>query len=111
MSRILIGVIVVLLLIIPWSERYSALDSFPHGHDVELSVLAFLALLGLALLFVRFGKAKLVSLLTFRSLLLSCLRFAVSLVSGCSHVRLLTDPHHPPLPGSSLDRFNLPLQI
>lgn len=111
MSRILIGVIGLLLLVIPWSERYSALDSFPNGHDVELSVLAFFVMLGLILLFVRFGKGRLVSLLAFRNVLLSSIRLAVALLAYRSRARLLTDPHHPPLPSSALDWFNLPLQI
>lgn len=111
MSRLLVGAIALLLLVIPWSERYSALDSFPHGHDVELSVLAFFVMLGLVLLFVRSGRNRVRSILTVKHWLLSVIPPAISLIPERRHVRPLTDPHHPPLAGSTLDRCNLPLQI
>ncbi|HKO11884.1 MAG TPA: hypothetical protein VJV22_07950 [Acidobacteriaceae bacterium] len=102
MSRILLGMIALLLIIIPWSERYSALDSFPHGHDTELSLLTFFAIFGLILLFVRAAKKQLRKLLAVRYLLLSIIPLAVSLTPNCPR---------PPLPGSSLEMYNLPLQI
>ena len=48
-SRLVVGIITLLLLVIPWSERYSNLDSFPHDHDTELGILAIFAAFGLIL--------------------------------------------------------------
>jgi peptidoglycan/LPS O-acetylase OafA/YrhL len=111
LSRILIVLITLLLAIIPVSERYSALDSFPHGQDTELNLLAFFMILGLILLFVRSSKKRLRSLLAFGYLLLSMIRLALSLIPDSRHGLVLTDAHHPPIPGSSLDVYNLPLRI
>lgn len=111
MSRILIGVIGVLLLIIPWSERYSALDSFPRGHDTELSVLAFFVMLGLILLFVRSARKRLQSMLAVSHWLRSIISPAVSLLPNCRHIRPLTDPHRPPPLCSSLELCKTPLRI
>jgi peptidoglycan/LPS O-acetylase OafA/YrhL len=111
LSRILIVLITLLLAIIPVSERYSSLDSFPHGQDTELNLLAFFMILGLILLFVRSSKKRLRSLLAFGYLLLSMIRLALSLIPDSRHGLVLTDAHHPPIPGSSLDVYNLPLRI
>lgn len=111
MSRILIGVIALLLLVIPWSERYSSLDSFPRGRDTELSILAFFVMLGLVLLFIRSARKRLQCILAMSHWLLSIMPPAVFLIPGRRHVRPLTDPHHPPLPGSSLELCKTPLRI
>lgn len=109
--RFLIFAISLTLAFIPWSEHYSRLDNFPRGQDSEFSLLASFVILGIILLLLRSGKRRLRSLLVVRYLLLSIMLPAVYLISGSSHVRLLTDPHHPPRSASSLDRFNIPLQI
>ena len=116
MGRILIGMMTLLLIIIPWSECYSTLDSFPHGHDTELSLLTFFAMLGLVLLFVRSAKIQLKRLLALRYSLLSMTALALSPTSSCGHGVALTGPLYPtplypPLPGLSLEICNLPLQI
>ena len=53
MSRVVIALMSLLLLMMPFSEQYRMLDNFPHGQDTELSLLAFLMILGLSLLFAR----------------------------------------------------------
>lgn len=107
-SRILVALITLLLAIIPWSERYSNLDTFPHSQDTELNLLAFLLILGLVLLIVRSGKKR---LQTFIRVLLVWVRFAMSLMRESLRGWVLTDAHPPPIPASSLDRYNFPLQI
>ena len=111
MSRILIVLMTLLLAVIPWSERYSTLDNFPHGQDTELNLLAFFALLGLILLFVRARKKGLTVLFAIRDFLLSIVRFALSLVPDSLHAVISAIPHSPPLPSPSLGIYNLPLQI
>lgn len=111
MSRILVVLITLLLVIIPWSEHYSMLDSFPHGQDTEFNLLAAFLILGLILLFVRSSKKRIRRYLTFRPLLLSMIPPAKYLLSGFRHGLVLTDADHPPHPGSCLDMCNLPLQI
>lgn len=110
-SRILVVLITLLLAVIPWSERYSILDSFPHSQDTEFNLLACFVILGLILLIARSGRKRLRTLLAFRHVLLSIVRPAVSLVPRSGHGLLLTNADDPPLPRSSLDLYNLPLQI
>ena len=110
MSRILLGAIALLLVIIPWTERYSTLDNFPHGHDTELSLLGFFVLLGLLLLFVRSARKQIRSLLALRYALLSMLP-AGPTTADRQHGAGLTDTHHPPLAASTLDLYTPPLQI
>ena len=112
MGRILIGVMTLLLVIIPWSECYSTLDSFPHGQDTEFGILAFFAILGFILLFVRATRDQLRNLLAaFRDLLLSIIPLAMSLLPDYRHGRALTNLPPPPPPDSPLEIYNLPLQI
>lgn len=107
-SRILVVLITVLLAIIPWSERYSNLDTFPHSQDTELNLLAFLLILGLVLLIVRSGKKR---LRAFIRVLLARVRTAMSPTRESRRGLVFWDAHPPPLTASSLDRYNLPLQI
>lgn len=111
LSRILIGLIALLLLIIPWSERCNTLDSFPHSHDTELSLLAVFAFFGLVLLFVRAAKRRLRNLLAVRYMLFLLIPLAVSLTSHRCHGLALSEPGPPALSASSLELYNLPLQI
>ncbi|HEV2280519.1 MAG TPA: hypothetical protein VGS02_20225 [Acidobacteriaceae bacterium] len=108
-SRILVVLITVLLAVIPWSERYSLLDSFPHGQDTELNLLAFLVILGLILLILRAGRKQLRTFFAFKRVLLTIIRPATSPIRGSHHGIVLTDADRPPHPGSSL--YNLPLLI
>lgn len=110
-SRILIGMMALLLVIIPWSERYSTLDSFPRGGDTELGLLTIFAVFGLILLFLRAAKKQIRNLLRARYFLFSVLPLVLSLLADCHHRLGLADRHRTPLPGSSLDAYNLPLQI
>lgn len=110
-SRVLVVLITLLLAMIPWSERYHTLDSFPHGQDTELNLLALFVFVGLILLFVRAGKKRLRSFLATRFLLISIIRPALALVPGAHHGLALAESDDPPHPGSSLDLYNLPLQI
>jgi len=107
MSRILIAMITLLLAIIPWSERYSMLDSFPNGQDTELNLLAFLVVLGLILLIARSGRKQLRSSFALTHLLLGILRPALSCFPERGYRLPLSDGDHPPHPGI----YNLPLQI
>ena len=36
MSRVVLALMGLLLVVMPWSERYSMLDNFPHGQDTEV---------------------------------------------------------------------------
>jgi len=111
LSRILIALMTLLLAVIPWSERYSMMDNFPHGQDTELNLLAFFVILGLILLFVRSRKKGLSALFAIRYFLLSIIRFALSFVPDSLHGVISAVPHSPPLPSPSLGIYNLPLQI
>lgn len=108
-SRILVVLITLLLAVIPWSERYSLLDSFPHGQDTELNLLAFLVILGLILLILRASRKQLRTSFAFKRVLLTIMRPAPSPIRNSHHGIVLTDADRPPHPGSSL--YNLPLLI
>lgn len=110
MSRIVVGLMVVLLLVMPLSERYSMLDNFPHGQDAELSLLGVLMILGLALLFARSSRQAFGAL--FASLF-ACIRAMLAGVFPASlkPVALVGRAYAPSLPGSPPGAFNLPLQI
>lgn len=108
-SRILVVLITLLVAVIPWSERYSLLDSFPHGQDTELNLLAFLVILGLILLILRASRKQLRTFFAFKRVLLTIIRRAPSLSRDSHHGVVLTDGDRPPHPGSSL--YNLPLLI
>lgn len=105
-GRIFVALITLLLAIIPWSERYHTLDSFPHGQDTELNLLASFVLVGFILLFVRSAQRRIRRFLTFRPLAHSMVRPAASARFGHGLVRL--DDDGPPHPGGMC---NLPLQI
>ena len=108
MSRILVVLITLLLAVIPWSERYSLLDSFPHGQDTELNLLAFFVILGLILLILRSARKQIRAFLAFKHLLLTMIRPEPSPVLDFRHQLVLTDADRPPHPGFL---YNLPLQI
>ena len=108
-SRILVAVITLLLAVIPWSERYSLLDSFPHGQDTELNLLAFLVILGLILLILRASRKQLRTFFAFNRVLLTIIRSALAPMRHSHHGIVGTDADHPPHLGSSL--YNLPLLI
>lgn len=101
--------ITALLVVIPWSERYSLLDSFPHGQDTELNLLAFLVILGLILLILHASRKQLRTFFAFKHVLLTIIRPALSLIRDFHHGPVQQDAGRPPHPGSSL--YNLPLQI
>ena len=110
LSRVLVWLVAAILLVIPWSERYSMLDNFPHGQDTEFSVLAFLIFIGLMLLLARSCTSFLSTLMTW------CEALSAFVHSGWSLLRafqlcltLTTGPQHPP--DTSPGAFNLPLQI
>lgn len=110
-SRILVGSITLLLLILPWSERYSNLDSFPHDHDTELGILAIFAAFGLILLLLRAVERQLRNLLAVRYLLFLIIPWALSLMARSDQGLTLTECHDPPPRSSPFDRYSLPLQI
>lgn len=109
-SRIFVLLITLLLAIIPWSERYQILDSFPQGRDTELNLLAAFVILGLILLFVRSSKKRIRRILAFRPLLLAMMPTARSILLTSRHGLALADPDHPPHRVFS-GMCNLPLQI
>jgi len=111
MSRIVIGIMMLLVAVIPWSERYSNLDSFPHGHDAELGILAIFALFGLILLLLRTAEQQLRNLLAVRYLVFLIIPVAVSLPPHGQEGQTLADFRDPPFPNSFLETYNLPLQI
>lgn len=53
------GMMAALLVIAPWTEHYRTFDNFPHGQDVELSVLAFLAFVSLVLVLAQQRRGRL----------------------------------------------------
>jgi hypothetical protein len=60
-SRVMMGLIALLLVVAPWTEHYGTFDNFPHGQDFELSLLAFLGFLCLVLLLALLSKQRLTS--------------------------------------------------
>jgi hypothetical protein len=110
LSRVFVWLVALLLAVIPWSERYSMLDNFPHGQDTEFSILAFLIFLGLMLLLARSRTSILGALIRWHE--------AVSALvgSGCTLIRAIElslpleyGPEH--APGPPLAAFDIPLQI
>lgn len=111
MCRTLTLLIVLLLAVIPWSERYSGLDNFPHGEDTELNLLAFFLVLGLILLFARSCSKGLSAFLAVFYLFLFLLRFESSLFPDPIDAEALCIPHSPPIPGTPLHACSIPLLI
>jgi hypothetical protein len=111
MSRILVTLITFLLAVIPWSEQYSMLDNFPHGQDTELNLLAFFLILGVILLFARSRTKGISVLFALCYLFFSMLRVALSSLAESLGGVVSAILHSPPLPSTSLNSYNLPLQI
>jgi hypothetical protein len=107
-SRVLLLLVGILIAIIPWSERYCALDNFPQGQDFETNLLAFLAIAGLMLLLAHLCEQAVSALFS--------IRCRVSRL--CSEIRQHGLPgtvplpsHRAPLPSPLTAACNLPLQI
>lgn len=111
MSRVVIGMIALLLAVIPWSERYSLLDNFPHSQDTELNLLALFVVLGLILLIVRSSARQLRSMLVVRYWPLTMIRRMVSAMPETGPAVPPRCGSPPPLSPSPGDTYNLPLQI
>lgn len=110
LSRVLLWLVAVLLAVMPWSERYSMLDNFPHGQDTEFTLLAFLIFLGLMLLLAHSSMSIMGALIKWRK------SVSAWVSSGCTlphaielSLSLEYGPEHPP--GSSHAAFSIPLQI
>ena len=109
-SRVLMGLIALLLAVAPWTEHFGTFDNFPHGQDFELSVLAFLALLCLVLLLAVLRKRGLKDIFAVRA----SLPLMVWELGGRpkrGHVWTANACNSPPLPSPSPGAFNRPLQI
>ena len=108
LSRVLLLLVALLLLAIPWSERYCSLDNFPQGQDFETNLLAFLALAGLMLLLAHLCRQGVAALFS--------IRCWISRLNSEFHQHGLTgfltsSTHQPPLPGPLSAACNLPLLI
>ncbi|HEX3570013.1 MAG TPA: hypothetical protein VHU44_04255 [Acidobacteriaceae bacterium] len=111
LSRMLLLLVGLLLVVIPWSERYCALDNFPQGQDLETNLLAFLALFGLMLLVAHLFRQSLAALFIVQHWI-SRLTFSSRHAAPYALARFAASSRHrapPPSPLSAL--FNLPLQI
>lgn len=111
LSRVLLLLVGILIAVIPWSERYCALDNFPNGQDVETNLLAFLTLVGLMLLLAHLCREGLAALFSLRHWI-----SRLNLRRSPDHPYALgsftpTPPHRAPLPSPFSAAFNLPLQI
>lgn len=111
MSRIVLGLMSVLLVVMPWSEQYPGLDNFPHGQDAEMALLGFFMLLGLMLLFARSCRRGLGVLLTLFLVFLNLAGSQVTRLAEHGQGSAQATPAGPPIPGGSPGAFNLPLQI
>jgi hypothetical protein len=110
LSRVLLLLVGLLLVVIPWSERYCALDNFPKGQDFETNLLAFLALLGLMLLVAHLWRQSLAALFSIRYWI-SRLNFSRLHSHAHDLASFATTTHRARLPSPLLAAFNLPLQI
>lgn len=111
MSRVVVALMAVLLLLMPWSEQYSALDNFPHGQDTEVSLLGFFIILGLTLLFARSRNKAVGALLVVVFVFVSVAGGAGPLARERVPGYALSTPAGPPLPSGSPGAFRVPLQI
>lgn len=110
LSRVLLVLFGILIAVIPWSERYCALDNFPLGQDFETNLLAFLALVGLMLLLAHLWRQSLTALFSIRHWI-SRLNLRPS-PDPYAFGNVKADPaHRAPLPSPPSAAFNLPLQI
>jgi hypothetical protein len=110
LSRVLLLLVGLLLVIIPWSERYCALDNFPRGQDLETNLLAFLALVGLMLLLAHLFRQSLAAVFSIRYWI-SRLSFGRSHAHPPDPASFATVAHRARLPSPLVGAFNLPLQI
>jgi hypothetical protein len=111
-SRVLMSLIVALLFVAPWTERYGTFDNFPHGQDFELSLFAFLALACLVLLLAQLRKQRLEDPPAVRDDWEWCLICGLSIAMPDALPKRIAQVSHSPPGGSPPPgAYNLPLQI
>jgi hypothetical protein len=108
-TRVLMCLIGLLLVVAPWTEHFATFDNFPNGQDVELSLLAFLALLCLVLLLAVIRKRGLKDIFADRAWKPLMVWELGRPERGC--VRTANACHSPPFESASMRVYNLPLQI
>jgi hypothetical protein len=111
LSRIVLALMGMLLLIMPWSERYSQLDNFPRGQDTELGLLMLLMSVGVALLFAWSRNTAFRAWLAIAFVSLSMANFSGPPGLRLAHVRGVSGSLARPAPGSPPGAFEVPLQI
>jgi hypothetical protein len=110
-GRILILLSAVLAVIMPWTENVWHFDKFPYGgEDFELSVFLTVTIFGLVLVLLQHGKQDVTFILALRQWLSSVFQGADSPALE-SLGGLVAALHAPPLPGSTLGNYNLPIQV
>jgi hypothetical protein len=101
----------LLLLVSPWTEGYRLLDNFPHGQDSEVSLLALLVFLGLALLLARACNRSVCTLLNLGCWFSSVFQDFLCLLPDPQLGPALSLRYIPPLQRASAGSFSVPLQI
>lgn len=109
-SRVLMCLIALLLAVAPWTEYFGTFDNFPHGQDLELSLLAFLALVCLVLLLALRWKQGLKDIFSVSSERWPVI-WKLGRIPERGSARIADACHSPPLRSGRSAAYNLPLQI
>ncbi len=112
-SRVIIGLMALLLVVAPWTEHYGTFDNFPRGQDFELSLFAFLGFLCLVLLlgllrkqWLKKDPARQDGEWDYRLILKPSASMQERL-----RARIAQMSHSPPRGSPPADAYRLPLQI
>lgn len=109
--RVLLSLIVLLLLVTPWTEGYHLFDNFPHGQDSEVHLLALLAFLGMVLLLARSSNRSISFALTLVAWVQLVFRHSRRVLVSLHRTLPLPPRHGPPLPVCANTCFHFPLLI
>jgi hypothetical protein len=108
-GRVLILLTALLLAVTPWTEYLWHFDNFLHGgQDMELGLLSLLTILCLVLVLLQDSKQRVKSMAVIQQWLSSVLDQTDPLAPGRFHgLNMALDA----IPGSSLGKYNPPLQV
>jgi hypothetical protein len=110
-GRGLILLAAVVLVAMPWTEYYWQFDNFLRGgQDMELGVLAVVSILCLVLIFLHDNKARVTFIAAILRRLIPVSERVAPIIPISFSVSDLYCDTTPPL-NSSLDLYNLPIQI
>ena len=109
-GRFFIALVIVLIMVSLFTERYWTFDNFPHGgQDFELTLITLMALICLVLLVAVYAKRGVEIIFDVGRIL--SLIFSNQRSEESAGVALPPSYHGPPIASSALASYNVPLRI